>query len=259
MAEPLVAADRQSSCGTPAPEGVSRKTLRVLVADDHAVVREGFAALLAAQPDFEVVGQAEDGVLAERLAVELRPDVVLMDIRMPRQDGVTATRRLLRETPDTRVLILTTFDLDAYVYEALRAGASGFLLKDSTADQVVEGVRVVAAGDALLAPSVTRRLIAEFAARPVAAGGKRLAELTARESEVLVLVARGLSNVEIAAALTVTEHTVKTHVSRLLGKLGLRDRAQAVAVAYESGLVSPGNDVSLPGVTAKSHPRSDDR
>ncbi|WP_158896249.1 response regulator transcription factor [Amycolatopsis anabasis] len=234
-------------------------TVRILVADDHAVVREGFAALLAAQPDFEVVGQAEDGFSAERLAIELRPDVVLMDIRMPCQDGVTATWQLLRETPDTRVLILTTFDLDAYVYDALRAGASGFLLKDSTAGQVVDGVRVVAAGDALLAPSVTRRLIAEFAARPVAAEPDRLTELTARESEVFVLVARGLSNAEIAAALTVTEHTVKTHVSRLLGKLGLRDRAQAVAVAYESGLVSPRADRSLPRMTPKSRPRSDDR
>ena len=221
-----------------------RPVLRVVVADDHATVRDGFASLLDSQPDLTVVGKAADGVEAVGLSREKRPDVVLMDVRMPRMDGIEATRRLAAPAPGPpppRVLILTTFDLDEYVYDALRAGASGFLLKDVTAERLFDAVRVVANGDALLAPGVTRRLISEFAAlrrepRPPAAG---LDVLTRRETEVLELVAEGLSNREIATRLMVTEETVKTHVSRLLNKLGLRDRTQAVVVAYESGLVVP--------------------
>ncbi|MBE1492059.1 response regulator [Plantactinospora soyae] len=219
--------------------------IRVLIADDQAMVRQGFGALLAAQPDLLVVGDAANGSEAVTAARRLDPDVVLMDIRMPVLDGLAATRQLLGNRPESarpRVLILTTFDLDDYVYEALRAGASGFLLKDAPAADLVHAVRVVAAGDALLAPAVTRRLIAEFAARP---GRDRprpttLAALTPRETEVLRLIARGRSNTEIAAELVVAEQTVKTHVGRVLGKLGLRDRAQAVVVAYESGLVAAG-------------------
>jgi DNA-binding NarL/FixJ family response regulator len=217
-----------------------------LIADDHSVVRTGFAALLATQPDFTVVGTARDGAEAVRLCREQHPDVVLMDVRMPGVDGIEATRQLA-EAPGggPRVLILTTFDLDHYVYDALRAGASGFLLKDVTAERLFDAVRVIAAGDALLAPAVTRRLIGEFtklrdtAHPPVAAPVPALASLTPRETEVLRLVAQGLSNPEIAGRLLVTEETVKTHVSRLLGKLGLRDRTQAVVVAYETGLVVP--------------------
>ncbi|HEX2356549.1 MAG TPA: response regulator transcription factor [Micromonosporaceae bacterium] len=217
--------------------------IKILIADDQAMVREGFGALLAAQPDILVVGDAADGAEAVAASRRLDPDVVLMDVRMPVLDGLEATRRLVRGNPTRpRVLILTTFDLDDYVYEALRAGASGFLLKDAPAADLVHAVRVVAAGDALLAPSVTRRLIAEFAARP---GRDRtrpvsLAALTPRETEVLRLIARGRSNAEIAADLVVAEQTVKTHVGRILGKLNLRDRAQAVVVAYESGLVAAG-------------------
>jgi DNA-binding NarL/FixJ family response regulator len=218
--------------------------IKVLIADDQAMVREGFGALLAAQPDLLVVGDAANGAEAVAAARRLDPDVVLMDVRMPVLDGLAATRQLLgdRAADRPRVLILTTFDLDDYVYEALRAGASGFLLKDAPAADLVRAVRVVAAGDALLAPAVTRRLIAEFAARP---GRDRprptsLAALTARETEVLRLIARGRSNGEIAADLVVAEQTVKTHVGRILAKLGLRDRAQAVVVAYESGLVAAG-------------------
>ncbi|HEY2947080.1 MAG TPA: response regulator transcription factor [Micromonosporaceae bacterium] len=217
--------------------------IKVLIADDQAMVREGFGALLAAQPDILVVGDAANGAEAVAAARRLDPDVVLMDVRMPGLDGLEATRRLVGGAATRpRVLILTTFDLDDYVYEALRAGASGFLLKDAPGSDLVHAVRVVASGDALLAPSVTRRLIAEFAARP---GHDRprpvsLAALTPRETEVLRLIARGRSNSEIAADLVVAEQTVKTHVGRVLGKLGLRDRAQAVVVAYESGLVAAG-------------------
>ena len=238
--------------------------IRVVVADDHQVVRSGYAALLDTQPDFTVVGTASDGAEAVRICRESHPDVVLMDVRMPEMDGIEATRRLLAhdrrgETADAahdasaeaeahgspRVLVLTTFDLDEYVYDALRAGASGFLLKDVTAERLFDAVRVVASGQALLAPSVTRRLISEFAQlRPKqdAASKTALSALTPRETQVLRLVAEGLSNPEIAARLVVTEETVKTHVSRVLGKLGLRDRTQAVVAAYESGLVVPGNN-----------------
>jgi DNA-binding NarL/FixJ family response regulator len=217
--------------------------IKVLIADDQAMVREGFGALLAAQPDVVVVGDAANGEAAVAAARRLDPDVVLMDVRMPVLDGLEATRRLLDgRTDGPRVLILTTFDLDDYVYEALRAGASGFLLKDAPAADLVHAVRVVASGDALLAPSVTRRLIAEFAARPHADRPRPTAlhALTTRETEVLRLIARGRSNQEIAADLVVAEQTVKTHIGRILGKLGLRDRAQAVVFAYESGLVAVG-------------------
>ncbi|HEX2774526.1 MAG TPA: response regulator transcription factor [Micromonosporaceae bacterium] len=218
--------------------------IKVLIADDQAMVREGFGALLAAQPDLLVVGDAANGAEAVAAARRLDPDVVLMDVRMPVLDGLAATRQLLgdRAADRPRVLILTTFDLDDYVYEALRAGASGFLLKDAPAADLVRAVRVVAAGDALLAPAVTRRLIAEFAARPRPDRPRptSLSTLTARETEVLRLIARGRSNGEIAADLVVAEQTVKTHVGRILAKLGLRDRAQAVVVAYESGLVAAG-------------------
>jgi DNA-binding NarL/FixJ family response regulator len=259
--------------------------IRIVIADDHHVVRTGFAALLATQPDFDVVGTAADGDETVRLCREVAPDVVLMDVRMPGTDGIEATRRVVAEAatrpgsgPEAasrpgsgpRILILTTFDLDQYVYDALSAGASGFLLKDATAERLFEAVRVVAAGEALLAPGVTRRLISEFARlRPTsgnlppagdrgrggggrndasspsprasnATPGLRLDALTPRETEVLLLIARGLSNPEIAAQLVVTDETVKTHVSRILTKLGLRDRTQAVVAAYESGLVTPG-------------------
>jgi DNA-binding NarL/FixJ family response regulator len=219
----------------------------IVVADDHEVVRAGFAALLDTQPDFTVLGTAADGAEAVRVCRSVRPDVVLMDVRMPGTDGIEATRQLALDAGHApRVLILTTFDLDEYVFDALRAGASGFLLKDVTAEHLFEGVRVVAAGDALLAPGVTRRLISEFARiRPYAAPApapEALGALTPRETEVLRLVAEGLSNTEIAARLVVTEETVKTHVSRLLAKLGLRDRTQAVVAAYESGLVVPARE-----------------
>ena len=262
--------------------------IRIVIADDHLVVRTGFAALLATQADFEVVGTAADGEETVRLCREAEPDVVLMDVRMPGTDGIEATRRVVAEAGargavGPRILILTTFDLDSYVYDALSAGASGFLLKDATAERLFEAVRVVAAGEALLAPGVTRRLISEFArlrpnggtaaasatgisaaspprespaspaspASPEAGARTRnrapspapsqgLPALTPRETEVLLLLARGLSNPEIAAELVVTDETVKTHVSRILTKLGLRDRTQAVVAAYESGLVVPG-------------------
>ena len=226
------------------------ETIGILVADDHEVVRAGFAALLATQPDFNVLGTASDGGEAVRACRELRPDVVLMDVRMPGTDGIEATRQLTGDASGTaqvpKVLILTTFDLDEYVFDALRAGASGFLLKDATAERLFEAVRVVAAGEALLAPAITRRLISEFAKtrRPASAGQVTggLTALTPRETEVLRLMAAGLSNTEIAGRLVVTEETVKTHVSRILAKLGLRDRTQAVVAAYESGLVIPGHD-----------------
>jgi len=251
---------------------VNERAIGIVVADDHEVVRAGFAALLGTQPDFAVLGTAADGAEAVAVCRELRPEVVLMDVRMPGTDGIEATRQLMGEAelpaderpPAERapagrpwapkVLILTTFDLDEYVFDALRAGASGFLLKDATAERLFDAVRVVAAGEALLAPGVTRRLISEFArlrpqasgpgagAVPAAAGRPAaLTALTPRETEVLRLVAEGLSNTEIAGRLVVTEETVKTHVSRILAKLGLRDRTQAVVVAYESGLVVPGH------------------
>jgi len=218
---------------------------RIVVVDDQDVVRAAFEVLLATQPDFAVVGSAAGGEQAVRLCGELRPDVVLMDIRMPGMDGIEATRRIL-STPAgaaPRVLILTTFDLDEHVYDALDAGASGFLLKDATAERLFDAVRIVAAGEALLAPTVTRRLVAEFARMRVRRREPEavLQTLTARETEVLRLIAEGLSNPEIAARLVVGEETVKSHVSRVLAKLGLRDRTQAVVVAYESGLVVPGD------------------
>ncbi|KAB2362801.1 response regulator [Actinomadura montaniterrae] len=219
-------------------------TISIVVADDHPVVRTGFATLLDAQPGFSVAGTAEDGGEAVRVCAELSPDVVLMDVRMPGMDGIEATRRIVASGADRpRVLILTTFDLDEYVYDALRAGASGFLLKDVTAERLFDAVRVVADGDALLAPAVTRRLIDEFALlkpRQGALPAATLDVLTPREKQVLRLVADGLSNAEVAARLVVTEETVKTHVSRILTKLALRDRTQAVITAYETGLVVPG-------------------
>ncbi len=220
-------------------------TIRLLLVDDQALVREGFRALLVAQADMQVVGEADDGEQAVAMALQLEPDIMLMDVRMPLMDGLEATERLLGQSTAQhrpRVIILTTFDMDDYVYRALRAGASGFLLKDASAHELLAAIRVVAAGDALLAPSVTRRLVAEFARlgprdpiRPASLG-----LLTERETDVLRLVARGMSNADIAAALTVSEQTIKSHVSRVLTKLDLRDRAQAVVVAYESGLVVPG-------------------
>jgi len=218
-------------------------TIRVVVADDQGMVRSGFSILLNAQPDIEVVGEAVNGQEAVARAAELCPDVILMDVRMPVMDGLQATRQIMAAGDGVpRVLVLTTFDLDDYVYEALRAGASGFLLKDASAGELAAAVRVVASGDALLAPGVTRRLIAEFArlGAPRAVSRKHLENLTDRETEVLALVARGMSNAEIAAHLVVADQTIKTHVSRVLMKLALRDRAQAVVFAYENGLVHPG-------------------
>ncbi|AYN40255.1 DNA-binding response regulator [Streptomyces dangxiongensis] len=217
-------------------------SIRVLIADDQQMVRQGFTVLLDTKPDIEVVGQAVDGRDAIARVAELSPDVVLMDIRMPELGGIEATRRITADHPGIRVLMLTTFDLDEYVYEALRAGASGFLLKDASADQLAEAVRVVAAGDALLAPGITRRLIAEFSrldGSPRPPLRQRVGELTDRETEVLALIAQGLSNAEIAGRLVVAEQTVKTHVGRILVKLGLRDRTQAAVFAYESGLIRP--------------------
>jgi DNA-binding NarL/FixJ family response regulator len=216
-------------------------TISVLVVDDQALVRTGFRMILEAESDLEVVGEAVDGLEAVELAQRHRPDVILMDIRMPNLDGVEATRRL--QGFASRVLILTTFDLDEYVYDALRAGASGFLLKDTPPEDLVRAIRIVAAGDALLAPSVTTRLVRELAATPSPSTppSARLDALTEREREVLVLMARGLSNAEIAAELIVSEATVKTHVGRVLMKLDLRDRVQAVVLAYETGLVKPGH------------------
>jgi len=224
--------------------------IRVIVADDQTIVRAGFAALLDAQEDIEVVGQAGDGLEAVHLAQRHRPDVIVMDIRMPRMDGIEASRRILAQpgAENLRVLILTTFDADELVYDALAAGASGFLLKDATAEDLVSAVRIVARGDALLAPQVTGRLVREFARQRQArlSPHPALGTLTAREREVLMLIAGGLSNAEIAARLVVSEHTVKTHVARVFTKLGLRDRAQAVVLAYESGLVVPGSSAEQP-------------
>jgi len=216
----------------------------VLIADDQAMVRQGFGALLAAQPDISVIGDAPDGKVAVAEAARLRPDVVLMDVRMPEMNGLDAARSILSAgfDPPVRVLMLTTFDIDDYVYEALGLGASGFLLKDAPAEELVRAVRVVAGGEALLAPTVTRRLIAEVTMRRSArrTPSPALAALTPREREILELVARGMSNTEIAEALFIAEQTVKTHVSKVFTKLDLRDRAQAVVLAYESGLVTPG-------------------
>jgi DNA-binding NarL/FixJ family response regulator len=219
--------------------------VRVLIVDDQSLVRAGFRMILESEPDVEVVGEAADGVEALELAGELAPDVILMDVRMPNVDGLEATRRLLDGRDDgPRVLILTTFDLDEYVYEALRVGASGFLLKDTPPEQLVEAIHVVANGDALLSPVITRRIIEEFVRRPpesVRKPSPGLEELTARELEVLRYVARGLSNAEIAQEAYVSETTVKTHVAHILAKLRLRDRVQAVVFAYENGVVSPGD------------------
>ena len=219
--------------------------IRVLVVDDQHLVRAGFQVLIDSAPDCEVVGEAENGLEAVALATEHRPDVVLMDIRMPELDGIEATRRIVADdaNADTHVLVLTTFDLDEYVFEALRAGASGFLLKDTRPADLLEAVRIVAGGEALLSPQVTRRVIAEFATRPGSAAPgatEALAALTEREQEVLAQVGRGLSNTEIAEALFVSPATAKTHVSRVMTKLHARDRAQLVVIAYESGLVTPG-------------------
>jgi DNA-binding NarL/FixJ family response regulator len=219
-------------------------SLGILIVDDQALVRAGFRMILEAEEDMEVVGEAADGREAITQARRLRPDVVLMDVRMPDVDGIEATRRLLAEDRSAvKVVMLTTFDMDEYVYDALRAGASGFLLKDVPPEQLVDGIRAVAKGDALLAPSVTRRVIEEFVRRPPASVRTlppKLEELTPRELEVLKLIARGCSNAEIATELFVSETTVKTHVAHVLMKLGLRDRVQAVVAAYESGLVEPG-------------------
>jgi DNA-binding NarL/FixJ family response regulator len=218
--------------------------IRVVVADDQALVRGGFRLILEAQPDIEVVGEAADGREAVARAREQRPDVVLMDIRMPGMDGLEATRRLMTTQNPPRVLMLTTFDLDEYVYDALRVGASGFLLKDVRPEQLADAVRAVATGDTLLAPAITRRLVEQYLRRPPP--GSRtplgLAELTDRELDVLRLVARGRSNQQIADTLFLGESTVKTHLTHLFAKLGLRDRAQAVVLAYESGLIQPGDD-----------------
>ncbi|AKL69125.1 response regulator transcription factor [Streptomyces goshikiensis] len=223
-------------------------TIRVIIVDDQAMVRAGFAALLSAQADIDVVGEAPDGREGVRVARTVHPDVVLMDVRMPEMDGLAAAREILGPPPGVthlpKVLMLTTFDIDDYVYEALRAGASGFLLKDAPPADLIAAVRVVASGEALLAPSVTRRLIADFVQQrpaPRKDPALRLKALTPRETEVLELIARGLSNQEIAAFLVVAEQTVKTHIGRVLAKLGLRDRAQAVIFAYEAGLVRPGD------------------
>ncbi|MFC0527519.1 response regulator [Phytohabitans kaempferiae] len=216
--------------------------IRVVVADDHALIRSGLAGMLGAQPDITIVDAVEDGAEAVRAAATLSPDVVVMDIRMPKLNGIDATREIRRRSDAPRVLVLTTFDLDEYVYEALRAGAGGFLLKDAPPGQLAEAVRIVAAGDALLAPAVTKRLIGRYLRMPPAhAVAEALGEkLTERELEVLRQVAAGRSNAELAASMHISEATVKTHVSRVLTKLGLRDRVQAVVYAYENGLVTPG-------------------
>jgi DNA-binding NarL/FixJ family response regulator len=221
---------------------------RVLLADDQALVRQGFRLILELEQDIDVVGEAADGAEALRLIRELEPDVAVIDIRMPELDGIETTRRLRQSGSPTRALILTTFDLNEYVYEAMRAGASGFLLKDAPSDQLIAGIRTVAAGDALLDPTLTRRLIEHFVLRPPpdAATPRGLEELTEREVEVLTLLARGRSNSEIAAALFLGEATIKTHVGHILRKLSLRDRVQAVVYAYECGLVQPGTAADPP-------------
>jgi DNA-binding NarL/FixJ family response regulator len=214
--------------------------IRVLLADDHALVRAGFRMILKAEPDLDVVGEAQDGNDAVARAERFAPDVVLMDIRMPGLDGLEATRRITARDGAPRVLVVTTFDPDEYVYEALRAGASAFLLKDAPEQQLLAAIRVVAEGGSLFAPSVTQRLIERFAAPSAVAASPQLTALTARELEVLRLMARGASNAEIAAELVISEHTTKTHVASILGKLDLRNRVQAVVFAYESGVVNPG-------------------
>jgi len=216
--------------------------IRVLIADDQTLVRAGFRAILETQADMEVVGEAQDGEEAVELARQLRPGVVLMDIRMPDLDGIEATRRLLQDADPPRVLMLTTFGLDEYLYEAMKAGAGGFLLKDAPRDQLIAAVRTVSSGDALLAPDLLRRLLEDYISRPSpgARPPAELDELTEREREVLTLVAQGLANAEIAASIFVSEATVRTHVTHILAKLGLRDRVQAVVLAYETGLVRPG-------------------
>ncbi|MEU3600556.1 response regulator transcription factor [Streptomyces sp. NPDC006798] len=221
---------------------MTASTIRVLICDDQMMVREGFSVLLNAMPDIEVIGEAVNGREAVERVAELAPDVVLMDIRMPELNGIDATREIIASRTESKVLVLTTFDLDEYVYQALRAGASGFLLKDASARQLADGVRVVAAGEALLAPTVTRRLINEFSRltqAPKVGAVAQVGDLTERETEVLVLIAQGLSNAEIAEHLVVAESTIKTHVSRVLVKLGLRDRTQAAVFAYEARLVTP--------------------
>jgi DNA-binding NarL/FixJ family response regulator len=218
--------------------------IRVVIADDEALVRGGFRMILEAQDDIEVVGEAADGAEAVEQVVKLRPDVALMDVRMPRMDGIEGTRRIVKQAESTHILMLTTFNLDEYVYEAMRAGASGFLLKDAPPVELARAVRVVAGGETLLAPSITKNLVEQFVRRPPP-GGRVLPELeslTARELEVLKLVARGLSNSEVARSLYVSEATAKTHVTRILSKLNLRDRVQAVVMAYESGLIRPGEE-----------------
>jgi DNA-binding NarL/FixJ family response regulator len=221
--------------------------IKLIVADDHALARGGLKAMLGAEDDLEVVGEAADGGEAVDLALKLRPDVVVMDIRMPKVDGIEATRRLRAHNGAPNVLVLTTFDLDEYVYEALRAGAGGFMLKDAAPSQLAEAVRTVAAGESLLAPAVTRRLVERFVRRPPADAVREqeFSDLTDRELEVLTLIARGLSNAEIGEQLFLSEATVKTHVTRILSKLGLRDRVQAVVRAYESGLVEPGAEPAV--------------
>jgi DNA-binding NarL/FixJ family response regulator len=216
--------------------------IRVLVADDEAIVRDGLRVIIELADDLQVVAEAADGREAVDLARELTPDVAVLDIRMPRMDGIDATRRMMALPSPPRVLVLTTFDRNEYVYDAMQAGASGFLLKDTRRNQLVDAIRAIAEGDRLVAPAITRRLIQEFCRRPTPGGRPTaLTQLTARELEVLTLVARGMSNTEIAAHLVVAETTVKTHTARILSKLGLRDRAQAVIAAYESGLVQPGS------------------
>jgi DNA-binding NarL/FixJ family response regulator len=227
----------QTQSGT---SGAASALIRIVIADDQRLVRTGFRVILEREPDLEIVGEAADGIDAVQLARDLKPDVVLMDIRMPHMDGFQASRLVLAETP-SKVLILTTFDSDEYVYEALRSGASGFLLKDAPAEQLIAAVRCAAAGDALIDPAVTRRLVGRFARalRPSTGTPEGFSELTARELDIVKLIARGLNNSEIAADLVIEESTVKTHVGRILAKLGLRDRVQAVVLAYETGLVVP--------------------
>jgi DNA-binding NarL/FixJ family response regulator len=225
--------------------------ITVLLADDHALIRKGFRLILEAEPDIEVAGEVSDGAAAVSMCSVLRPDVVLMDVRMPGRDGIEATRDIAAAGLPSKVLILTTFDLDGYVYAGLRAGASGFLLKDTQPDDLVAAIRTVAVGDAVLAPGATRRLIRQFTAPPVQPGGRRAAEiqhvLTGREQDVFTLIAAGMSNSEIAASLHLSAGTVKVHVGRILAKLGLRDRIQAVVLAYESSLVIPGSTEPGPG------------
>jgi DNA-binding NarL/FixJ family response regulator len=213
----------------------------VLLVDDQAMIRAGLRMVLESEPDIAVVAEASNGAEAVQIGKRERPDVVLMDVRMPEMDGIEATRRLLEFAPDTKVIVVTTFDIDDYVYGALRAGASGFLLKDAPPDDLIDAIRIVAGGDALIAPSITKRLIAEFAERREERPVQGLDGLTEREIEVLALIARGMSNAEIAEELFVSETTVKTHVSHILTKLDLRDRVQAVVAAYEAGLVTPGS------------------